>query len=204
MRTRFITSAADPAGFPQLGLPEVAFVGRSNVGKSSLLNALASAKLAKVSRTPGRTQLVNFFTVAGKDWSYALADLPGYGFARAPKVVRRDWGPLIERYLERRDTLACVLLLVDTRRGVQADEEELVAWLMETVVPRGAVVGVVGTKIDKLPKSKQKPALAGIGRSLGVDREMVFGPSASTRQGLVELFEHLGELRVRPPPDDPA
>lgn len=196
MRTRFITSAVDPDGFPHSNLPEIAFAGRSNVGKSSLLNALTGAKIAKVSRTPGRTQLVNFFSCEGKDWGFTLADLPGYGYAKAPKAVQRTWGPMIERYLETRDPLRALLLLVDVRRGVQEDDVELVRWMLEAAGARSIVIEVVGTKLDKLPKSKQKPALASIGRALGLEREHVHGTSASTRQGLDDLLDHLRALTV--------
>ena len=105
MHAEFITSAANVEGFPDTDLPEFAFVGRSNVGKSSLLNKLAGANIARTSKTPGRTQLVNFFKVSGADFSFMLADLPGYGFARAPRPVRRAWYKLLEVYLSEREPL---------------------------------------------------------------------------------------------------
>lgn len=194
MRTKFITSCVDADAFPQPSRPEVAFVGRSNVGKSSLLNALTSAKIAKVSRTPGRTQMVNFFTVDGKDWGFSLADLPGYGYAKAPKALQRTWGPLIEQYLETRDPLRAMLLLVDIRRGVQADDLDLVRWMLETSEQRDISIEVVATKIDKLPKAKQKPALDRIARELGLDRSHIHGTSALSRQGLTELLDHLRDI----------
>ena len=194
MRTSFITSSADAGGFPMQNLPEVAFAGRSNVGKSSLLNALCGAKIAKVSRTPGRTQLVNFFSVAGKDWAFNLADLPGYGYAKAPKAVQRTWAPLIEDYLETRDALRILLLLVDVRRGVQPDDVGLVQYVLGISENRALHIEVVGTKLDKLPKAKQKPALSAIGRALGLERAQVHGTSVNSRQGLEALRDHLVEV----------
>lgn len=198
MRTKFIISAAHADQFPHLGLPEIAFAGRSNVGKSSLLNALASAKIAKVSRTPGRTQLVNFFTCEGKDWGFSLADLPGYGYAKAPKSIQRTWGPLIEQYLATRDPLRALLVLVDVRRGIEPDDVELVRWMLDAAEQRPIAIEVVGTKIDKLPKSKQKPALHAIADALGLERRHVHGTSASTRQGLEPLMDHLKSLASAP------
>ncbi len=191
MRTKFITSCVSAEACPPLNMPEVAFVGRSNVGKSSLLNALTSAKIAKVSRTPGRTQMVNFFTVEGKDWGFALADLPGYGYAKAPKALQRTWAPLIEDYLETRDPLRVMLLLIDIRRGVQADDLGLVQWMLKSTENREVAIEIVATKIDKVPKSKLKPALGRIAKELGIDREFVHGTSASQRHGLDELMDHL-------------
>lgn len=167
MRTEFITSAAKASGFPALGLPEVAFIGRSNVGKSSLLNALVAAKIARTSRTPGRTQLVNFFSVEGRDGRYALADLPGYGFAQAPKSVRAAWAPLIEGYLSGRKPLKVALLLMDLRRDVEEDDLELLAWLKLHLEARGGKVLIVGTKADKLSKAHRKPALQKLAQGLG-------------------------------------
>lgn len=196
MRTKFIISAPNQDSFPHLGLPEIAFAGRSNVGKSSLLNALTGAKIAKVSRTPGRTQLVNFFSCEGKDWGFTLADLPGYGYARAPKAVQRTWGPMIEQYLETRDPLRALLVLIDVRRGIEPDDVELVHWMLGSAEARGISIEIVATKIDKLPKSKQKPALGRIANAVGLERSLVHGTSASTRQGLDDLMAHIQTLTV--------
>lgn len=189
MRTRFITSAAERTQFPDLGLPEVAFVGRSNVGKSSLLNVVANAKIARTSRTPGRTQLVNFFEVSTADRTVALADLPGYGYAKVPAHVVRTWAPLIERYLEDRTSLAEVLLLVDARRTVARDDLALFDFLAETLADRGGSVRVVATKIDKLPKAKRKPAQKRIQDAFSLPSRSVLGTSASSREGVETLLE---------------
>ena len=191
MRTAFVTSAADPLGFPPRDAPEVAFAGRSNVGKSALLNALAGARLARTSRTPGRTQLVNFFSVESQTTRYGLADLPGYGYARAPKVVQRTWAPLLESYFEVRGVLRMVLLLVDGRRGVQDDDLALVAFMDEVLAPRGVAVEAVATKIDKIPKAKRKPAVHAIAEALGVPPHGVHATSALKRVGLDSLRERV-------------
>ncbi|MEL7369908.1 MAG: ribosome biogenesis GTP-binding protein YihA/YsxC [Myxococcota bacterium] len=194
MRTTFITSAAEPAQFPDVDGAEFAFVGRSNVGKSTLLNALVTARVARTSRTPGRTQLVNFFNVHTGQGDFTLADLPGYGFARAPKDVQRKWAPLIESYLRTRVNLKAALVLIDIRRELAEDDRALLQWLTKDVAPRGVRVELIGTKADKLPKSKQKPALTKIARAIAPAPDAIHLTSASHRQGLEPLLVHLQTL----------
>jgi GTP-binding protein len=196
MRTRaarFVTSAAAPAGFPAPELPEVAFAGRSNVGKSSVINTLVGQPgLARTSRTPGRTQLLNWFRVEGPTGPLAFVDLPGYGYAKVPAAMRGGWRPLIEAYLGDRPVLAAVVLLVDVRRGVEAEEQELSAWLAE----RGLPVLCVITKIDKLPKHQRVPVLAAVQRDLGLARPPI-GFSAQDGLGVDELWRALGRAVER-------
>jgi len=146
----FLLSAVEPAQFPPEGLPEVAFLGRSNVGKSTLLNVLTGRKLAFTSSTPGRTQAVNFFRVQDR---LIFADLPGYGFAKAPKSVSRGWQGVIDAYLLRRESLALCMLLLDARRGWMDSDLQLKQWLEYHQRP----YAVVATKVDKL-NQKEKNA----------------------------------------------
>ncbi len=194
MRARYITSVAEAGDFPSLGLPEVAFLGRSNVGKSSLLNALAQAKIARISRTPGRTQMINFFELYDGQRTFALADLPGYGFARAPRAVQARWEPLIEAYLRTRATLRAALLLVDLRREPEADDLAVFRWLEAALEGRPVRLEVVGTKVDRLGKAQQKPAGARVAEALGIGRERVFRTSAEGRVGIDELRAHLAAV----------
>ena len=130
--TRFVTSAADPRHFPPPGAPEIAFLGRSNVGKSSLINSLVGSKIAKTSNTPGRTQTINFFEVRrhGKPKAeFVFADLPGYGYARVPKEITAKWSEFINPYLEKRPTLALCLSLVDVTIPPQQLDMQLLEWL---------------------------------------------------------------------------
>lgn len=191
VRTTFLISAARAEQLPALELPEVAFLGRSNVGKSSLLNALTQARIARTSSTPGRTQHINLFRVHAGFGDFVLADLPGYGFAKAPKAVRASWGPLVETYLERRSTLRAGLLLLDARREAEADDLSLFETLRTLLHRRGAVAQVVVTKIDKLPKAKRKPRVAELARRLELPREAVIATSASGRLGLDDLWTRL-------------
>lgn len=199
MHTEFITSAANAKGFPDLALPEFAFVGRSNVGKSSLLNKLAGANIARTSKTPGRTQLVNFFKISGADFAFVLADLPGYGFARAPRPVRRAWYELLEVYLSEREPLRAVLQLIDLRRDVEDEDVNVHEWLTgekqtDEEGGLGREVLVVGTKADKLSKAHRKPKLKDLGLTLGMTREQMMLCSSLQGLGIATLRDRLIEL----------
>jgi len=180
VKARFITSAAKPDDFPPEKLPEIAVVGRSNVGKSSLINALVGDNLARTSRTPGRTRLVNWFEIGGR---FHLVDLPGYGYAEVSRETRDSWRPLIESYLENRATLTGVLLLVDIRRGVEDEELDFVPWLEA----RGTPIVVALTKSDKLVKSKRGLEVKKARHALGLRRDP-FAVSAQSGEGLDALW----------------
>jgi GTP-binding protein len=181
----FMTAAAQPGQFPPGDLPEIAFAGRSNVGKSSLINTLVGQTgLARTSRTPGRTRLLNWFRVEPPTGPpVAFVDLPGYGYAKVTRDLRESWRPLVESYLGDRPALRAVVLLVDARRGAEQEEIDLARWLADAEVP---VIPVL-TKVDKLTKSHRKPAALAVQRALELPRApLVF--SSPERLGVDELW----------------
>jgi GTP-binding protein len=186
---KFVTSAAAPEQFPPPSLPELAVVGRSNVGKSSLINALIGQPLAKTSRTPGRTRLVNWFEVESK---FFLVDLPGYGYAEVSQAMRDSWRPLIESYLANRATLAGVLLLVDIRRGAEDEELDFVPWLAQRDTP----IIVALTKADKLAKNKRMLEISRAKKTLALRRDP-YAVSTLSGDGIAELWRAVTSA-VRP------
>lgn len=187
VNARFVTSAAKPADFPPARLPELAVVGRSNVGKSSLINSLVHQPgLARTSRTPGRTRLLNWFEI---DERFHLVDLPGYGYAAVDRNMRAGWQPLIEEYLSKRDALAGVLLLIDVRRGPEEEELDFVPWLAAKNIP----IVVALTKADKLPKNKRMLEVAKAKKTLALKRDP-FAVSAQSGDGIDELWRALDKL----------
>jgi GTP-binding protein len=188
LNAELVTSAAAAAGFPAEGPPEVAFLGRSNVGKSSLLNRLVARRsLARTSKTPGRTQLVNFFSVRTPDRELRFVDLPGYGWARVSKRERRAWQALVESYLEKRAPLRLGILLQDIRRDPGVDEIDLLPWLAERSVP---VVGVL-TKVDRLSARERNERLRAFARA-GLPIEWM-PCSAKTGEGIEGLWAAIEE-----------
>lgn len=184
----FVTSAVNPSQYPPEGLPEIAFAGRSNVGKSSLINTLVNRKrLVKTSSTPGRTQLINFFDI---NRNLTFVDLPGYGYAKVPAAVRKKWGPMIETYLSTRHTLKGVVIILDIRRRPREEEHNLIHWLAHYSI--GSIV--VLTKTDKLSRTKVSRQQEAIVRALSVEKEDVILFSAKTRQGRDAVWDAILEL----------
>jgi GTP-binding protein len=190
----FVKSCESSDQCPSERLPEVAFVGRSNVGKSSLINSLLNRRsLAKVSSTPGKTRLINFFAVTTDDphmRRFHVVDLPGYGYAKVAKSVRSQWGPMIEQYLKSRVELRGVVHLVDAR-GIEHHDETTFAWLQEI----GRVPVVVTTKVDKLKRSERHGSEAGIREALAIPASGRLLPySTVTNEGRGELWAILREM----------
>jgi GTP-binding protein len=178
----FVGSAALPEQFPAGGLPEVAFLGRSNVGKSSLLNALVGHKgLARVSSQPGRTRLVNFFRVGDE---MVLADLPGYGYAKVPEAMRRGWEKLVTSYLVGRGPLALCVFLVDARHPPTEGDETLRAYLDHQGLP----YVLAATKADKIGRGEAARRRDGLARGIGRRARSVVAVSAVTGAGVDELW----------------
>jgi GTP-binding protein len=181
-RASFFASAAKPTDLPAEGRPEIAFAGRSNVGKSSAINALTGRRrLAFVSKTPGRTQMINFFDLGGEGW---LVDLPGYGYAKVPQALRAGWEALVGGYLAERGSLSGVVALVDARHPLTAHDRRLLEWLR----PRALPCLVLLTKSDKLSRAERTRALEHVRRELAgaglAAQAMLF--SSASRDGVDE------------------
>lgn len=188
VRAQFLKSAADAAQFPSPGPPEIAFLGRSNVGKSSLINSLLGEKMAKTSSTPGRTRTINFFEVRrpGKARAEMLfADLPGYGYAKLPREITADWPKFIEPYLEQRPTLVLSVVLVDSNIPPQESDQQLVEWLQAHERP----FLITATKADKLSGNKLPQSLKALKERFQTDVVLPF--STRTGAGRDELWKEI-------------
>ena len=184
----FITSATKPSQYPTARVPEVAFSGRSNVGKSSLINTLVNRKhLVKTSSTPGRTRLINFFEI---NQQIGFVDLPGYGYAKVPASVRKTWGPMIETYLSTRKALKGVVIILDIRRTPQQEEFNLLSWLRHYSIAAILVL----TKTDKLSKNKQTQKHHLIAQVLEKDKNDFILFSAKSRRGREALWSAILSL----------
>src|SRR3954471_19709955 len=185
----FIGGMAETHGWrPDSSLPEVAFVGRSNVGKSSLLNTLVRRKsFARVSRTPGRTREINFFRINN---AFVLVDLPGYGYARISKERKAEWRPMIDSYLRRTTQLRGIVHLLDIRRDPSEDDRAMLDFLAELEVP--TIVAL--TKADKLSKSAARERAAALSRLLAIDPQQLILFSSQSGEGRLELLEAITYL----------
>jgi len=184
--TRFLAAAVDPRQFPPPGAPEIAFLGRSNVGKSSLINSLVGSKIARTSNTPGRTQTINFFQVrrpGRPEPDFIFTDLPGYGYARAPREVTAKWAHFVNPYLEKRESLVLCLALVDVTIPPQQLDLQLLEWLRHA--KRNFVVA---TKADRISHSQMRSSLQKLSEQLQVAMEEIVPFSAKARIGYDELW----------------
>ena len=187
----FIKSATRPGNYPPDQLPEIAFSGRSNVGKSSLINVLVNRKnLVRTSSTPGRTQLINFFNINNQ---FTLVDLPGYGYAKVPLAVKKAWGPMIRTYLEVRESLSGVIFIFDIRRVPREEDIRMLDWLEEFGVPTIPVI----TKVDKINRSQRQKQIEAIVAETGLPRDAFTLFSATTREGCEEIWERI-EVALEP------
>ncbi|HKW76890.1 MAG TPA: ribosome biogenesis GTP-binding protein YihA/YsxC [Terriglobales bacterium] len=186
---KFITAATASAGFPAAGPPEFAFLGRSNVGKSSLINSLLGQKLAHVSSTPGRTRTINFIGIYQKagqpNPELMLVDLPGYGYAKISREISAEWPKFIEPYLKEREPLQLCVVLIDANVPPQASDRQLIEFLRHA----GGDFLVVATKTDKLSGNQLRAALAGLAREHEVDGILAY--SARTGAGRSELWREI-------------
>jgi len=191
---QFLLSAMDAAQFPAPDVPEIAFLGRSNVGKSSLLNALAGEKTAKVSQTPGRTRAINFFALLDQSQRRKLsfADLPGYGYAKISRSISAGWPAFIEPYLAIRSTLKLCVCLVDSNVPAQQSDRQLIDWLRAA----GREFAVVATKIDRLSGNERTRNLLALKN--GLELEEVLPVSAKTGYGVTELWARIEAVGALP------
>ena len=185
---QFIKAATRASDYPKSPLAQVALAGRSNVGKSSLINCLVQRRgLAKTSTTPGKTRTINFFVIND---GLILVDLPGYGYARVSKEMRRSWAPMIEEYLAKSETLRLVVVIVDIRRGPEEEERSLLSWLAAHGIPSL----LAATKVDKEKKTVVPRRIAEIGEALGMPPKDVIPFSARTKTGRDLLWTRIREF----------
>jgi GTP-binding protein len=190
IEAQFVVTAVELKGLPTDHAAEVAFVGRSNVGKSSMINALTGRKkLVRVSNTPGRTRTLNFFDVElereGVRHRVRLADLPGYGFAKASKTERAQWEKMITSYLENRHRLEIVVSIIDAEVGPSPEDLLTLDYLQS----KSRRILVVATKIDRLPKARRKPRLQALAEQLSLPREAVLAFSSTDKIGVEEVWD---------------
>jgi GTP-binding protein len=195
LSAEFEKSVVHPADFPKGKQPEVAFAGKSNVGKSSMMNTLLGRKgLVKTSSTPGKTQTLNFFVVRGDKAEVRFVDLPGYGYAKVPERVRRSWGKMIDTYLETREQLRGVVVILDVRRGVGEMDLQLLDWLAAKEIEFVVVV----TKGDKLSGAKRAAAAAQVRRELSLGPEDLVIFSSASGLGKGDLWRRLDRWLAKP------
>lgn len=186
-KAEFIKSAVKPEQFPQLPYPEFAFAGRSNVGKSSLINMITgNNRLVKVGSRPGVTQTINFFSLNDK---IAIADLPGYGYAKVPLELKKQFLPMIKRYFSNRDMLKLVFLLVDIRRVPGDFEKEMISIITGNHIP----VAIIATKCDKMSNNQRIQSSRKILKSLDINKDALFYSSAKTGEGKKDLIQVISD-----------
>jgi GTP-binding protein len=186
--SQFITSAVQPSQYPETSIPEIAFAGRSNVGKSSLINTLLNRRrLVRTSGRPGRTQLINFFSI---NQAFNFVDLPGYGYARVPQAVKKTWGPMIERYLSERTALKGVVVILDIRRQPDEKDRQLIEWLAHLQRPQIIVL----TKADKYKRGRQMQRRQAIAGQLDESPHNLLLFSAKSRLGKDALWDAIEGL----------
>ncbi len=197
VKSDYLLSAVGKKQYPEESLPEIVFIGRSNVGKSSLINSLTRRKnLARVSQVPGKTQTINFYKVDLKISAeeiiyknFFLVDLPGYGYAKTSKSNRKFWAKFIEEYLAKRREIKFVCQLLDLRLPAQESDKKIFDWLIEKNLP----VLLVTTKADKLSKSEQIKNLSALQKSFGVEENSILKYSSKTNEGRSELLDVIAE-----------
>ncbi|MBT3386380.1 MAG: YihA family ribosome biogenesis GTP-binding protein [Desulfobacula sp.] len=187
-KVEFIKSAVKPSHYPEYNFSEIAFAGRSNVGKSSLINTLIQRKdMVKTSSKPGCTQLINFFLI---NENLSFVDLPGYGYAKVSKKIRSQWQPMVNLYLSNRQNLLGLILLIDIRRDPEKEEFDMMDWLQAHEIPYLVIL----TKSDKLSKTKQQKRLSSICSQMNRGKNNVIVFSAKTKKGRDTIIEEIENL----------
>ena len=188
MNSTFVTSALNASQWPDTDLPEIVVVGRSNVGKSSFINALCNRKkLAYVGNTPGKTRMINFFNIDDK---WMLVDVPGYGYAKMSKSLLIQMGNMMEEYFSSRHQLKAVISLVDARHEAKRDDIDMISSLKEKNIP----IIVVATKVDKIPKTKRIKSLKTISQSLQIPLRNIYGVSSTEKTGFEDVTQKIYEV----------